>query len=165
MVGERDPRHAQFLRQLDASAAGVLQVAEALRRAGNPVQLTPTQRAPTRAQAHDFSDGGDLYVLHRVEVKHLRADFTSRADWPYPDFIVCSQSSFDRAFPAPLRYYLLNRAKTHVAIVRVSDAPFWTVAPRTDRTYTPPITQDFYFCPLDLVRFCSIHQLYAKETP
>jgi hypothetical protein len=46
---------------------------------------------------------------------------------------------------------------THVAVVKVADRERWTVEKRRDKVSGE--LKDFYFSPLDSVKFCAIEEL------
>jgi len=94
-----------------------------------------------------------LFVHQRVEVKQLSANFTGAKDWPFGcKFIVCAKHAFDRARPKPYALVILSASGEHAAVVFASDARSWTVETRCDRRYES-VTQEFYFSPMELVRF------------
>lgn len=152
--------HERFLSKLSASQAAVWRVAMWLADNGITVQVNGLHRAPTRADARAFTDLGDLEVMHRVEVKQLGAEFTCREDWPFPDFLVCSKSSYDRAVRKPRFFYYLNRAATHVAALDVrATHDQWATVTRQDNTYDDVggvPAQTFYACSPDVVSYWSI---------
>lgn len=125
---------------------------------GYDVRLAHTEYAPARDQASLYSDKGDLYISkpgrpeHRVEVKGLNYDFTSADDYPYRNaFIVISRSKWDRADPKPWAVVIVNRLRTHMAIVMGATRDRWRVDKRTDREFGD--TQEYYFAPIECVTF------------
>ena len=146
--------HHRFLWHLKQSDSAVWSVAHWLNERGYHVKINASGRAPNASEWDRYVDIGDLEVSQRVEVKHLSAEFTCSDDWPFaPDFIVCAKHSFDNAVPKPYAFFYLNKATTHFAIVRSESRKNWTVASRTDSRYQNGVRQDFYLCPLNLVRF------------
>lgn len=145
--------HEIFLERLQKSEPARWQMAQWFAKQGYVVVVNPLWYAATADQWRGNSDMGDLYVQTRMEVKHLRCEFTSRQDWPHgKDFIVCSRNSYDRAKPKPHAYWLLNHSRTHVARVLTSSFPRWRVAKRRDYGFEN-VEQEYYFAPLDDVRF------------
>jgi hypothetical protein len=76
----------------------------------------------------DQPDNGDLFIREkadegwkRVEVKHIRRDWTGRSDWPFKKVIVCAKHSFDGAIQKPHQYLIFNHRMTH-AIRVMGDA-------------------------------------------
>lgn len=147
--------HEQFLADLRNSSLGVFVVADYLLDRGFSCRLPARSYAPTHADWKEHADGGDLFIDQRIEVKHLSADFTGAHDWPFKDFMVCNQHSFDNAKPKPWAYFILNKNADTVAIVLVGKTKkSWTVCERTDGRNNHK--QHFYLCPLDLVVFRNI---------
>jgi hypothetical protein len=101
-------------------------------------------------------DNGDLYINMRVEVKTLGITFTNRADWKFGDkFIVCAKHSFDNAKPKPYAYIIQSADLKHIAVVNSSTCKQWYTEARKDSRYED-VTQDFYLCPIDLVKFHAV---------
>lgn len=147
--------HELFLETLQISEEGRWRIARWLSGRGYSVVLTPLRYAPTREQAPQHADNGDLYVSMRVEAKQLSCDFTARRDWPFGEnFIVCSKNSYDKAQPKPYAYLLLSKSGTHVACVFNSSFPRWRVDTRLDSRFGE--RQAFYFAPLDAVSFTAL---------
>jgi hypothetical protein len=143
--------HLTFLKHLDASHDAVWCAARWLQNKGHHVVVTPTTKSKTHGEWKQHADSGDLYLQQRIEVKKRGIDFTAAGDWPHGDkFIVCSRHSYDLARPKPYAWIILNKAKTHAAIVKAESRTRWVVEKRTDSRYQN-YTQEFYFCPLDCV--------------
>jgi hypothetical protein len=101
-------------------------------------------------------DNGDLYINMRVEVKTLGITFTNRADWKFGDkFIVCAKHSFDNAKPKPYAYIIQSADLKHIAVVHSATCKQWYSEARKDSRYED-VTQDFYLCPIDLVKFHAV---------
>ncbi len=146
----------RFKNHFRESHDAVWTVANRLADRGYPVTVNPTKYVECRENWDDYSDRGDLYVQLRVEVKKLGVYFTSRKDWPFGGkFIVCAKHSFDGANPRPHCYYILNNKKTHAALVMSDTSKNWYTEKRTDKRYEN-MTQDFYLCPLNLVKFITL---------
>lgn len=156
--------HQKFLQNVIASDAAVMAVARWFRMRKHYVAMPPIHLAKAHAEWKKASDSGDLFLWRkeskrwdRIEVKCITSTFTSRADWPFRDkFIVCSRHSFDRAKRKPFCYLILNPEHTHVGAVFVSTSESWHVEQRADSKFGG-MKQDFYFCPLDLVKFFPLH--------
>jgi hypothetical protein len=149
--------HRQVMQGVEASQEAVWRVARQLNGISH-ITVNASRLAPSRAAAADFADSGDLSMQVRLEVKHLTCDFTSARDWPFGSkFIVTSKSAHDKAWPVPARYLIVNRQMTHVAVVKVADRERWTVEKRRDKVSGE--MKDFYFSPLDSVKFCAIEEL------
>ena len=145
----------RFKNHLEESHNAVWMIADRLAGKGHTVTVNPTNYIKCRENWDDFSDRGDLYIQLRVEVKKLGVDFTNRSNWPFGQkFIVCAKHSFDGANPKPHCYYILNNKKTHAALVMSDTSKSWYTEKRTDRRYED-MTQDFYLCPINLVKFIS----------
>lgn len=153
-----DQTHAWFLRELTKSTAAVMVVASYFVRRGRDVIIRGLKKAPTHGDWEEYADGGDMQVkgkdgyYRRIEVKHLSVNFTCSQDWPFHDFIVCAKHSWDAADPKPLAYYILPKNMTHAAICMGETSKSWTVKTRRD-SRIKAYSQEFYFCPLDLVTF------------
>ena len=146
----------RFKNHLEESHNSVWMIADRLAGKGHTVTVNPPNYIKCRENWDDFSDRGDLYIQLRVEVKKLGVDFTNRSNWPFGQkFIVCAKHSFDGANPKPHCYYILNNKKTHAALVMSDTSKSWYTEKRTDRRYED-MTQDFYLCPINLVKFISL---------
>jgi hypothetical protein len=153
-IKERD--HQKFLKHLDQSTDGVLSAAKWLSKRGYSVTMPPTTSSEKYADRMKHVDKGDLFINLRVEVKTLSYTFTGRDDWMFGDkLIVCAKHSFDNADPKPYGYIIQSADLKHVAIVHSSTFKHWYVEQKTDRRYED-YTQDFYFCPMDLVKFFKV---------
>lgn len=127
----------------------------------------PVSKAPTASDWEKHSDGGDLFVRMapiddwlRTEVKHRQLDFTDRDSFKYPDMMVCSKHSFDRADPKPYAYVMLNKAMTHAAIISTESLEFWTVKEYGDKNFGNGYKQLKYMCPKERIHFV---ELTTKE--
>lgn len=158
MANSTPDNHARFIEHLDESHTAVVKVAEWLSKMGNTVQIAGLHKRKLHEDWKAYADGGDLFIQQRIEVKRRSVDFTSRKDWPYGDkFIVCAKHSFDRAKQKPYAYLILNSSMTHAAVVKVaSSRKQWTVEQKTDTRYPDTYRQDFYLCPIELVRFIKL---------
>ena len=116
------------------------------------------EKASSHKDWKSCRDDGDLEVYknnnkYRVEVKGLSADFTCAEDWKYGNkFIVCAKHSYDQAKTKPYAYMILNKNRTHVAIVKTTTKNDWYVEYRKDSRYND-FGQECYFCPLDKIEW------------
>ena len=149
-TAERD--HARFIEHLDASNPAVFQCAKFFYDKGIQVAISPMTKSKDYNDRLNHTDDGDLYIQQRIEVKGLSRDFTDGSDWPFKDFIVCAAHSYDRAKPMPYAYMILNRKRTHVAIVYGKSRPHWTTKFIKDSRYED-LTQEFYLIPVEHVDF------------
>lgn len=145
--------HDRFISHLSVSYDAVWAAARWLSNLGYSVNISPSV---VKDVGDDFIrgiDNGDLYISQRVEVKHRSLDFTGAHDWPFGDkIIVCAKHSFDLACPKPYLYLMLNRDKTHIAIIKSETSNFWTVEKVKDKRYEN-VKQECYFCHLKYVKF------------
>jgi len=118
--------------------------------------MNPSTLAKNHAERMEHIDGGDLFINMRIEVKTLGINFTSNKDWKFGDkFIVCAKHSFDIAKPKPYAYIIQSADLKYMAVVAASTSSEWYVEKRTDSRYVD-YTQDFYLCPIDLVKFFKV---------
>jgi len=104
-----------------------------------------------------YADMGDISIAQRVEVKQLGVNFTNSDDFPFaPKFIVCARHAWDNARPKPYAYIILSKDSQTAAIVYGSTHEHWGVERRRDSRYVD-FEQDFYFCPLSLVKFINLN--------
>lgn len=152
----QEKNHNKFLSHLENSKPAVFLAAKWLADHGYIVQVNPTFKANSHAEWKDFVDSGDIYLLRRVEIKQISADFTSKNDWPFGDkFIVCAKHSFDNSKPKPYGYFIISASRTHAAIVVTDTFKDWYIEKRTDSRYQN-VTQEFYLAPLNCVLFLKL---------
>jgi len=144
----------KFINHLDASHDAVWMVARWLVSHGTQVTVNTTSKAKNRAECRDHMDNGDLYINQRVEVKGLSTEFTCAEDWPYKDwFMIVAKYKYDISNPKPIMFVYLNKARTHLAILKTDTYDQWRVRYNVkDRRYDN-VVQDFYECPTKLVKF------------
>lgn len=110
---------------------------------------------PESSRMQQYSDGGDLEIIFRVEVKRRNIDFTSRETYPYDTVIVDVAHTFDSARTKPYCYFILNTNATCFALVMVKKTQNqWIKSKRFDASKNRERT--FYECPVEL---CSFHQM------
>jgi len=152
----QDANHVLFQGHLKESMDSVWLVARWLQERGNAVVVNPMSVAARHEDWKKHTDAGDIAITQRIEVKSLSAEFTSRETWPFRDrFIVCAKHAWDLAVPRPYAVICVNRAKTHAALVMGATHKRWFVEDRADSRYDG-VSQEFYFCPLDDVRFVEL---------
>jgi hypothetical protein len=146
----------RFVKHLSESHEGVISAANWLNSLGYSVTIPPSTVSDSYENRMKHVDKGDLYINMRVEVKRLGIEFTSRADWKFGDkFIVCAKHSFDNASPKPYAYIIQSADLKHIAVVHSSTCKQWYSEKRKDSRYED-VTQEFYLCPIDLVRFHAV---------
>ncbi len=146
----------KFVQHLSESHEGVISAANWLNSLGYSVTIPPTSVAESYETRMNHVDKGDLYINMRVEVKRLGVTFTSKADWPFGEkFIVCAKHSFDNAKPKPYAYIIQSQDLQHIAVVNSATCKQWYSEKRKDSRYED-VTQDFYLCPIDLVKFHAV---------
>lgn len=144
--------HQKFLGHLRDSVEGVFFAAKWLHSFGYDVTVKPSTEAETHADWKRHADGGDIFIQQRIEVKQLGCTFTE-SQWPFgEDFIVCAKHSFDRATPKPYAYLYISADQGCVAVLKSETSGSWEVKKRKDSRYEG-IEQEFYFAPLEHVRF------------
>ena len=152
-----DLNHLAFQQHLRQSGDTVWFIAKWLWFQGNTVTINRMRIAPEHQQWKQYADHGDIEIIkngfrQRIEVKGLQVNFTSKRDWPFPDFIVCAKHSFDNAKPIPSFYFIVSNDRQAMAIVDTKSYDRWTVSERFDSRYYD-IKQNFYICPLDLIHW------------
>jgi hypothetical protein len=152
--------HKSFLSHLDQSSEAVFITALYLYNKGLDVRINAIKKAPSHNDWKTHVDNGDIFIYkndkeYRIEVKGLSCDFTSGLDWKFKDFIVCSKNSFDYAKTTPFAYFILNKNRTHLAIVKTDTRDSWEIVSRKDSRYKD-ISQEFYTCPLDKIEWILI---------
>jgi hypothetical protein len=138
-----------FIPDLRRSNAPVEAVARWFTGNGYAVQLPPRYERPDPSQRGEYADGGDLWIMQRVEVKQRPSiPFTGPHDFPYQTVIVDVCHSFDRARTKPFLYTIVNAGMTHALVVDVQrTVPHWTRIERMDKGRR----REFYECPIDLL--------------
>lgn len=150
-----ESKHFWFQEQLRSSHPWVERVARWISATwGVPVEVNPLRIAPTRAEAAQYRDQGDLVFSLPGEVKHLTCEFVTpegKIDWPFPNVIVCKKDAWDEARPKPLRFYYVNSPGTHVAVLSSDTRADWWVGQVTDRRTGE--TQTVYYTKVENLRF------------
>lgn len=151
---------SKFLSHLDASTAAVFTAALYFYEKGLDVRIGGLRKCDSYSNYMNFVDDGDMFIYrngekYRIEVKNLSAEFTSREDWPFKDFMVCAKKAYDHATPKPYAYLIFNKSRTHMAVVKGDTSDSWATVQRTDSRYKN-YTQEFYLCDLDLIKWIEI---------
>lgn len=147
--------HEKFLSHLRDSFEGVFVAVRWLNKLGYDVTVKSSTEAKSHSDWKDHADGGDIFISQRIEVKKLGVSFTKER-WPFGEnFIVCAKHAYDLAKPKPYAYLYLSADRKFAAILKGATRPRWSVQSRTDSRYEN-VEQEFYFAPLDCVRFFSV---------
>lgn len=154
--------HNKFLKHLDDSTKAVFLVAKHLYLKGFDVRINALKKAKKHSDWKKYKDDGDLFIFHnkksyRIEVKGLSCDFTNKNDWCFKDFIVCAKHSFDNANPKPYAYFILNKKRTHCAIVKETTSDNWNIVSRKDNRYEN-VVQYFYTCDLNKIEWIELSE-------
>ncbi len=162
-----DAIHDKFLERLRGSEEAVQLAARWLKSLGQGVIRSPASEAPSHFDWKKHSDSGDLYVLQRVEVKHLTRKFTCAEDYPFKRMFVCAKGSFDRAWPKPHMHIIFSSDLRAAAIIRTTTKPQWTVVTKRDERFEEKdIFADFYTAPLSAFLFVPVPmEEEMKEEP
>lgn len=154
--------HAAFLKALAESDSARRVAALWLEARGWKVEpIQAIRYAPSAKDWREFADSGDVYAIKsdrrcRIEVKQLKAMFTSGDDWPFPNAIVDGKYGFDKSDPKPVFYLQFNRSRTHCAVIDVgSTFHLWTPAKKPDQRH-PGREFEFYIAPVCALRFETI---------
>ena len=160
--------HEQFIKDLRANDEARHVLAAWLTERGWAVEtLAPMSVAATPEEWNKHSDSGDVWASKttpglqgngprtRFEVKQRTIKFSSAADFPFPDCVICRCSGFDRAVTKPAFIVLFNAARDCAAVIDASKWQTWRKESKTD-TRHKDLTQVFYVCELSAVSFQTI---------
>ena len=121
--------HKKFTEHLKESTKALFIVAHYFHHHGFSIHINGQKCSPKASSHKEYADDGDLFIQTkddeqkwvRIEVKGLTTDFTNSEDWPFQNFIVCAKHSYDKTLPnPPSSYYILNKTRTHAAIVKTN---------------------------------------------
>jgi hypothetical protein len=121
-----------FFRRLDASRKSTFLVAGYLHKAGYNINIPAFDYNEDNGPWEDHVDDGDLYIWrkgedqHRIDVKHISIDFTTRDSYKFNYVFVADIRAVHRADPFPLAYIVVNKSCTHIAIIWGKTKKFWT---------------------------------------
>jgi len=141
MKSDKDFREA-----LDKSQYCVLAVAAWMKSGGCDVMIAPTIATPDYESRWQYTDGGDIEIRHRVEVKHRDISFTCSDDYPYATVIVDEKYKIDKIHSRQVWGYIIcNRDITHACIIKPDSRDKWKAEKLWDRKYQSD--REFYVCP------------------
>lgn len=116
-------QHDAFLERYRASSDAVFIWARYLHEQGRWIEIPPRREAPTAADAWEYADNGDLFVLDgagsrkEINVKGLSAVFTGPYDWPFKDEVfVSGRDDIDRR-PDTVAYVFLSLNRCYAGII------------------------------------------------
>jgi hypothetical protein len=149
----------RFKQHLWDSTPDVFLVGHHLHRQGFDISIPGLRIAPDISQVKSFQDLGDIFInLHQkryiVEVKaNNKSDFTCTRPHIYSHFLVCAKHAFEKyKNEKPSYYFILNKSRTHVAIINVRKTfSSWSILNTYDARYID-YPQDRYACPANLVK-------------
>ena len=156
--------HKKFTEHLKASTKALFIVAHYFHHHGYTIRINGQKCSPTASNHKKYADDGDLFIKTkddkekwvRIEVKGLNAEFTNLNDWPFKNFMVCAKHSYDKTLPdPPTCYYILNKTRTHAALVKTNTFDHWFTKTVKDGRYEN-VSQEFYHCPLDKIEWRNI---------
>ena len=156
--------HKKFTEHLKESTKALFIVAHYFHHYGYSIRINGQKCSPDASSHEEYADDGDLFIQTkdykkkwvRIEVKGLNTEFTNIKDWPHKNFMVCAKHSYDKTLPnPPSSYYLLNKSRTHAAVVKTKTYSDWFVRTTQDKYYKS-VSQDFYYCPLNKVEWITI---------
>lgn len=166
MVGDlyTPEEQRQFMQRVNGSGPAVFAFAEYLYNKGYIVEIHPPLQSPSADQNVNYIDGGDIFIIgrygkpverKRIEVKGSQHHWTGDDDWPFPHYFVSNKPMVDRTRGLVAAFVAVNKALTHVGIVRPADSESeWTeetiFASNSKRHETN------YCCPLHLVEFLKL---------
>jgi len=154
--------HKKFTEHLKESTKALFIVAHYFHHHGFTIRINGQKCSPTASSHEEYADDGDLFIQTkddkwiRIEVKGLNAEFTNLNDWPFKNFMVCAKHSYDKTLPdPPTCYYILNKTRTHAALVKTNTFDHWFTKTVKDGRYEN-VSQEFYHCPLDKIEWRNI---------
>jgi hypothetical protein len=153
--------HKKFTEHLKESTKALFIVAHYFHHHGFTIRINGQKCSPTASSHKEYADDGDLFIQDkekwvRIEVKGLNAEFTNLNDWPFKNFMVCEKDSYDRTLPnPPTCYYILNKTRTHAALVKTNTFDHWFTKKVKCGNYEN-VSQEFYHCPLDKIEWKDI---------
>ncbi len=149
-------QHERFLKRLADSEAARWAVAMHLSSKGSLVEVPALRYAPTAAEAEQYRDEGDLFLVtrKRIEVKGLGINFTSREDWPFPYVFVSRKEDVERANGAVSAYISVSADLNYAAIIRKATREYWYVVEKLNRLTGN--VERYMACELEHVEFITI---------
>jgi hypothetical protein len=153
--------HKEFLSRLDASRKSTFLVAQYLHCSGYNINIPAFDYRDPDSNWEDHVDDGDLYIWkehevpHRIDVKHISMEFTTRDSFRFSHIFVADIRAVERANPFPLAYITTNQSCTHMAIIWGKTKKHWVpydvYASNTDKMIT------VMRCPVEHVDFRSFN--------
>lgn len=142
----------EFREAMEISRPTVLMVAEWFRTKGYTIKIPETRVRPNYEEREKYSDNGDFFIVLpdrelRVEVKQLSHQFDSK-ETLFENTIVNAKHRWDNANPKPYMHVLVNRGKTHFAVIRSKTSESWFPCREWDRRKNG--WRWFYKCPREL---------------
>lgn len=160
---EEEVNSDSIKRKLKASTLAVDFVAKLLEKDGWDVIVPKLRIAPSPDKINDYIDNGDIIatrneITRRVEVKWSSQYFTGKDDWKFPNFLVYGKKAFDRANNPKIDWIIIvSHDFKAVAVVSAKTKDAWFSIKKQDKSDGRiNYYQDFYFCPLECVRFVRI---------
>jgi hypothetical protein len=156
-----DREHNEFIGRLRGSHPAVFIIAEWLHAKGYAISIPRRREAPTRAQAAQYADEGDLFVMRSddgdlecIEVKGLSTQFTCE-HWPFRDcFLVNRAERIDHYGDAIPDHYILSQDRRTVGVVRAKTRPLWFA--ETKFNAVTQRVENYYACAPALVEFMPV---------
>ena len=139
-----------FIRdRLEPSSNAVFVVGRWLHDGGRDIEIPALRK--TR------QDDGDLFVLNprkRIEVKHLKAQFSSPDDWPFSEVFVSRREIVDRIWEQVEAWISVSADLRYAAIISPDTRIRWYHI----RKFNSEVgrEQDYTACPTNLVNFRKI---------
>lgn len=142
-----------FRERLSKSKEGVQIVAEAFKAFGLDTLIHPTLCRPSIEQRKEYSDGGDIEVRFRVEVKRRHnIQFTGADDYPYPTIHLDKSRRIDSLGRSTLfAYVILNDAGNCMAVCARDSMPYWVKEVRYN--HESGSNGEVYSCPKSKAKF------------
>lgn len=114
----------------------------------------PLKVCPAGKDPRYYSDGGDLFMIKKIEVKARSLNFTSRDDFPFSSLIVDEVDRVDVNTPADCSGYCIvsgGGRGSHFAFIPMSTKRFWIKRSNRDQFTGAPRLN--YECPVEHIIF------------
>ena len=162
-IGEEN--HRRFKNHLSDSTLDVFLVAHYLHRMGHDLFVPGLKVAKNTNEIDQCQDLGDIFMYHKnnrliIEVKSTNtSDFNDKTPHKYGTFFVCAKHAFEKfKKDKPAYYFILNKSRTHVAIINViATFSSWKIIKTPDRRYIG-YEQERYACPTKLAKIEKLTQ-------
>lgn len=152
--------HNQYVKNFIESESTVTLAFDYLKSRGYDVEFEPHTITPDSESRFKHFDDGDLKITingesYRVEVKHIRIDFTSIEDFPFDSVIIDEVYKINKHHTYPLwAYMIFNKASTGFIFVPVTTKMFWYSQQRLDK-YENEV-RNFCFIKKDYLKYYAI---------